>query len=110
MNAHAVIGWCGIALAASAMVYAVIACIASSTRIRCSRFTPREMPGVTMLKPLRGAEPETYACLRSFCDQAYPKFQIVFGVCDLADPALEVVARLRAEFPWLDLRVAVDCR
>jgi len=110
MNAHAVIGWCGIALAALAMVYAVIACIASSTRIRCSRFIPREMPGVTILKPLRGAEPETYACLRSFCDQAYPRFQIVFGVCDSADPALEVVARLRAEFPRLDLRVAVDRR
>jgi len=35
---------------------------------------------VTILKPLCGAEPETYECLRSFCDQAYPEFQVVFGV------------------------------
>ena len=27
-------------------------------------------PPVTILKPLCGAEPETYACLRSFCDQS----------------------------------------
>jgi ceramide glucosyltransferase len=110
MNAHPIIAWCGILLAAFAMVYAVIACIAASTRIRSSRFTPRDLPAVTILKPLCGAEPETYACLRSFCDQAYPKFQIVFGICDSADPALDVVARLRAEFPQLDLRVAVDHR
>jgi len=108
MNAHPVIVWCGITLTAVAMAYAVIACVAARTRIRSSRFTPRDLPGVTILKPLRGAEPETYACLRSFCDQTYPKFQIVFGVCDSADPALDVVARLQAEFPRLDLRVVVD--
>lgn len=97
-------------MAAFAMAYAVIACIAARTRIRSARFTPRDLPAVTILKPLCGAEPETYACLRTFCDQAYPKFQIVFGVSDSADPALEVVARLRSEFPRLDMRVAVDRR
>ena len=102
--------WCGTALAAFAMIYGVIACVATSIRIRSARFTPGDPPAVTILKPLCGAEPETYACLRSFCDQAYPRFQIVFGVRDSADPALAVVARLRQEFPRLDLEVAVDCR
>ena len=63
---------------------------------------------MSILKPLCGAEPETYACLRSFCDQAYPQFQIVFGVCDANDPALGVVSRLQREFPQIDMAVAVD--
>jgi ceramide glucosyltransferase len=63
---------------------------------------------VTILKPLCGAEPETYACLRSFCEQAYPQFEIVFGVCDPNDPVLSLVSRLQHEFPHLDLAVAVD--
>ena len=110
MTAHSIMLWCGIILAAPAMIYAVVAFVAASTGIRSSSVTPKDLPAVTMLKPLCGAEPETYACLRSFCDQAYPNFQIVFGVCDPADPALDVVARLQAEFPRLDMRVAVDRR
>ena len=101
---------CGTALAAFAMVYGVAACMAASIRIRTSRFTPRDPPAMTILKPLCGAEPETYASLRSFCDQAYPHFQIVFGVCDSEYPALDVVERLRREFPHLDMEVAVDRR
>jgi len=46
------------------------------------------------------AEPETYACLRSFCDQAYPKFQIVFGFA-IRGSALEVVARCNVSFRGL---------
>jgi ceramide glucosyltransferase len=102
--------WCGIALAAFAMIYGVIAYIAVSIRIRSLRFTPRDPPPVTILKPLCGADEETYECLRSFCDQAYPRFQIVFGVSDSTDPALAVVERLRTEFPRVEFAVAVDRR
>ena len=109
-GAHAGFLWCGVALAAAAMAYSVIACVAANLRIRSPRFTPRDLPGVTLLKPLCGVEPETYADLRSFCVQAYPKYQIVFGVYDSADPVLDVVARLRGEFPRLDLRVAIERR
>jgi ceramide glucosyltransferase len=65
---------------------------------------------VTILKPLCGNEHELYECLRSFCDQDYPQFQIVFGVADGADPAAEVVSRLQREFPKLDLKLVVDRR
>lgn len=92
------------------MVYGIMACIAVSMRIRFSRFTPRDLPPVTILKPLCGAEPETYDCLRSFCDQAYPEFQVIFGVSDSQDPALAVVERLQREFPQRDLQIAVDRR
>jgi ceramide glucosyltransferase len=68
------------------------------------------MPSVTVFKPLCGAEPETYDCLRSFCDQDYPEFQIVFGVADLHDPVVAIVERLKKEFPQRDLQLVVDRR
>ena len=102
--------WVGFGLAATAMVYGVIACIAVSMRVRTSRLAPRNLPAVTILKPLCGAEPETYECLRSFCDQAYGEFQVIFGVRDSDDPALAIVDRLKKEFPQHDLQTVVDRR
>ena len=67
-------------------------------------------PPVTLLKPLCGAEPSLYEHLRSFCCQQYPEYQIVFGVRDPADPALEVVQRLISEFPMLSIDVVVNPR
>ena len=107
---HSGFVWAGFALAAPAMAYAVIALAAASRRIRSSPFVPRDAPPVTILKPLCGAEPETYECLRSFCDQAYPEFQVVFGVCDSQDPVLAIVERLQREFPQRDLSLAIDRR
>ena len=66
------------------------------------------LPPVTVLKPLCGAEPGLYRQLRSFCLQDYPQFQIVFGVRDAADPALDVARRLVAEFPQLSIDIVVD--
>jgi ceramide glucosyltransferase len=102
--------WCGYAFAAFAMMYGVLAYIAASMRIRSSRFTRTGLPPVTILKPLCGAEPETYECLRSFCDQTYPEFQVIFGVSDSTDPAVAIVERLQSEFPRRDLHLTIDRR
>jgi ceramide glucosyltransferase len=102
--------WCGYAFAAFAMTYGVLAYIAASMRIRSSRFTRTGLPPVTILKPLCGAEPETYECLRSFCDQTYPQFQVIFGVSDSTDPAVAIVERLQSEFPRRDLHLTIDRR
>jgi ceramide glucosyltransferase len=108
--ARSVLPWAGIALTAVAMAYGVIACIAVRRRARIPRLAPRDPPAVTILKPLCGAEPETYECLRSFCDQAYPEFQVIFGVCDSNDPVLGIVDRLKEEFPLRDMQIVVDRR
>ncbi|HXP29570.1 MAG TPA: bacteriohopanetetrol glucosamine biosynthesis glycosyltransferase HpnI [Stellaceae bacterium] len=65
-------------------------------------------PPVTVLKPLCGAEPKLYECLRSFCEQDYPELQVVFGVADASDGAIPVVRRLIAEFPERDLSLVID--
>jgi ceramide glucosyltransferase len=62
---------------------------------------------VSILKPLSGAEPRLYANLATLCRQTHQRYQIVFGVREADDPALVVVARLRAEFPHCDIALAL---
>ncbi|MBV8150324.1 MAG: bacteriohopanetetrol glucosamine biosynthesis glycosyltransferase HpnI [Candidatus Eremiobacteraeota bacterium] len=56
-------------------------------------------PSVTILKPLCGLDYELFENLRTFCEQAYPSFQIVFGVRDPEDPAVAVARSLIARYP-----------
>lgn len=72
---------------------------------------PADLPPVTILKPLHGAEPDLYAQLAGFCRQDYPRpVQIVFGVADAADPAIPTVRQLIADFPDRDLALVVNAR
>jgi ceramide glucosyltransferase len=91
------------------MVYSAIAWLAVCTRARSPRSSPRDTPPVTILKPLCGTEAETYECLRSFCDQTYPEFQVIFGIADQHDPVLAIAQRLQREFSQRDIRIVVDC-
>ena len=65
-------------------------------------------PLITVLKPVCGMEPELYENLRSFCDQDYPDYQIIFGTRDAKDRAIAVIERIIQEFPRLDLSLVVD--
>ncbi len=69
---------------------------------------PRALPGISVLKPLYGDEPLLEEALASVCAQDYPRYQVVFGVQDPADPALQVVRRVQARFPEADIAVVVD--
>lgn len=71
---------------------------------------PRFAPDVSILKPVKGVDPRMYAGLASHCRQTYAgRFEILFAVSDLADPAVAEIERLRAEFPHVAIRV-VECR
>jgi ceramide glucosyltransferase len=100
--------WCGYAFAVASMAYSLITAFATRKTASAAPRDREALPPVTILKPLFGAEPETYECLRSFCEQAYPQYQVIFGICDPQDPAIAVVHRLQREFPGLDLVLAAD--
>jgi ceramide glucosyltransferase len=57
------------------------------------------LPPVSILKPLKGVDPEIYQSFRSHCLQDYPEYEIIFAVSDPNDPAIESVKQLQAEFP-----------
>lgn len=67
----------------------------------------RQLPPVSILKPLKGADPEMYESLRSHCMQDYPEFEIIFGVHEVDDPAVETVQRLQREFPDRGIQLVV---
>jgi ceramide glucosyltransferase len=64
-------------------------------------------PPVSILKPLKGTDPQMYESLRSHCVQEYPEYEIIFGVSDPDDPSIPIVERLRKEFPALSIRLLV---
>jgi ceramide glucosyltransferase len=70
---------------------------------------PSFTPPVSILKPLKGTDPEIYESFRSHCLQNYPTYEIIFGVSDPNDPAIAAVERLQKEFPQCAIRL-VDCR
>ncbi|NVH77687.1 glycosyltransferase [Paraburkholderia sp. JPY432] len=71
---------------------------------------PFAQVGVSVLKPLCGAEPRLYENLRTFCEQRHQLFQLVLGVSSPHDPAIAVVRRLQAAYPKCDIELAIDTR
>lgn len=67
------------------------------------------LPAVSVLKPLRGIDPNTYDAFVSQVEQNYPNFEILFGVRNPLDPAALEVERLRREYPEAAIRlITVD--
>jgi ceramide glucosyltransferase len=77
------------------------------SRILAQDKLPAAFPPVSILKPLKGEDPEIYESFRSHCRQEYSEFEIVFGVSDANDPAVQAVERLRQEFPDRPIQLIV---
>jgi ceramide glucosyltransferase len=57
------------------------------------------LPPVSILKPLKGADREMCEAFRSHCLQDYPEYEIIFGVSEPDDPAIDFVKQLQRESP-----------
>jgi ceramide glucosyltransferase len=96
-------------VAVAGCAYALVAAVAVRRFGAGSVPTASVFPGITILKPLRGAEPHLYDNLVSFCNQNYPgPVQVLFGVQEPTDPAIAVVERLVAERPDRDLELVIN--
>ena len=65
------------------------------------------LPPVSILKPLKGTDPDIYESFRSHCLQDYPEYEIVFGVSEADDPAVASVQQLQRKFPERAIRLVV---
>jgi ceramide glucosyltransferase len=98
------------AITVSSMGYCVL-CIwaagryASESKLSAARVSGS--PPVSILKPLKGTDPEMYEGFRSHCLQDYPEHEILFGVSDSTDPAAALVERLQREFPHQPIRLVL---
>lgn len=66
--------------------------------------------GVTILRPLKGIDPQMEACLESSFLQEYPtdKFELIFCIADPNDPSIPMVAKLCAKYNHIDAKIMVD--
>jgi ceramide glucosyltransferase len=87
------------ALACGGIGYYLLCLVSAKAFLGRVRLRSGFAPGVSFLKPLRGADPEMLEAFRSHCLQDYPEFEIIFGVSDPEDEAVALVHRLQKEFP-----------
>src|SRR5262245_24411088 len=72
--------------------------------------TAGEFPAISLLKPLRGADPNLERHLESFFLQDYPTFEILFAVRHVTDPAALIVRRLQKRYPNVSTRLIITGR
>jgi ceramide glucosyltransferase len=73
-------------------------------RLKLPDFTPP----VSILKPVKGMDGDSFENFASFCRQDYPEFQIVFAVASQADPVIPVIEAVMAAYPAVDISLVVD--
>jgi ceramide glucosyltransferase len=63
---------------------------------------------VSVLKPLKGSDPDTLVCLESWVKQEvdFP-LEFLFGVADVNDPVCAVVKQLQAKYPKKKIRLVI---
>ena len=87
------------ACAVFGIVFYLVSILSAWRFARQARPEAKSYPPVSILKPVRGADPHAYECFRSHCLLDYPDYEIIFGVHDVADPAVPLIERLKREFP-----------
>lgn len=66
------------------------------------------LPPVTVLKPIKGTDPDMYRNLASFLEQDHPAFQVLFCLQNPDDPALPLLKKLRQDFPGADIEIVIS--
>ncbi|OAQ31779.1 glycosyltransferase family 21 protein [Linnemannia elongata AG-77] len=80
---------------------------AGHKRSLSSRMAKDKVPGVTIIRPLRGVDCNMYENLASSFRQDYPLFEVVFSVAQPNDPAIAVVRDLMKQYPKVDARLII---
>ena len=62
-------------------------------------------PPVSILKPVRGADPAFWEAIQSQAEIDYPVYEVLFGVANEDDSALPHIRRLQAEFPHKNIKI-----
>jgi ceramide glucosyltransferase len=69
-----------------------------------------EMPPISVLKPLKGVDPDLESNLESFFRLDYPRYEIVFSLASREDPAFAVARRVADRNPNVNSTFVIDRR
>jgi len=96
-----------LALVIGSQVYCVLTVIAAARYRAVRPPKPSALPPISILKPLSGIDLGLEANLRTFFQQTYPHYEVLFAVRSAEDPAIPVVEQMRAAFPAVPSRLIV---
>ena len=96
-----------LALLGGAVVYSLLAIVAACRYLSVRRPAVPGVERISILKPLAGADLGLESNLRTFFEQDYPAFELLFAVREESDPAVSVVERLCREYSDVPARLMV---
>jgi len=94
-----------LALAAVPFIYYLLVLYSSGRFFRRSFTRNAFTPPVSILKPIRGLDPEAYENFASFCTQDYPDYELLFCVGQTDDPVIPILEKLIRDFPERRIRI-----
>lgn len=80
-------------------------CVAKFFQRREENEPGEDLPPVSILKPVKGAEPGIDQNFQSFCCQDYPVYQVILGTIEKNDPAVSVIDRIKEQYPAKDIDI-----
>jgi ceramide glucosyltransferase len=94
-------------LLAGAVVYSLLSIVAALRYLSVRPPALNSLEPISILKPLAGLDLGLESNLRSFFEQDYPAFEILFAVRTQDDPAVPIVENLRREYQQVPSRLLV---
>jgi len=94
-------------LLAGALVYSLLTVIAALRYLAGHTPDLKSAEPISVLKPLAGLDLDLESNLRTFFEQDYPAFEILFAVREESDPAVAVVRKLQKEYPTVASRLLI---
>jgi len=106
---HAIVRWTVLLVALSPFAFYILVLIAAHRFFGGRTAEPPAdfTPPVSVLKPVRGLDRNSYENFASFCTQSYPEYEIIFGVSEPGDPVVPIIERLIHDFPQRKIRLIV---
>lgn len=90
-------------------IYSVISFLCGKRFFNSAPTVSTVFPTVTILKPVKGMDADSYNNFSSFCHQEYAgTVQIIFAAASADDPVIPVIHQLIADFPQTDISLVIN--
>ncbi|KAK3761370.1 hypothetical protein RRG08_024239 [Elysia crispata] len=69
---------------------------------------PEELPGISIIKPLVGVDPNLFDNLETYFNLKYPQLEILFCIQDELDSVIMIAQSLVLKYPKVDAKIFIE--